>query len=160
MSAPENQHGRDRSRGRGANEVEEISVRSGVDAGGSNFPIPADIIYCAIQQQMTTADPEREQQLEQPRGTDNQDDYYMLHPSINEQGRRVHRNRNRGDARESSGDIAPDENSVAASSRSSRTRGYVGFLVPYLRNRAMLIVALAVAAAIGKAPIMSWILWN
>ena len=159
MSAPENQHGRDRSRGRGANEVEEISVRSGVDAGGNYFPIPADI-YCVIQQQMTTTDPEREQQLEQPRGTDNQDDYYLLHPSINEQGRRFHRNRNRGDARERSGAFAPDENSVAASSRSSLTRGYVGFLVPYLRNRAMLIVALVVAAAIGKAPIMSWILWN
>ena len=159
MSAPENQHGRDRSRGRGANEVEEISVRSGVDAGGNYFPIPADI-YCVIQQQMTTADPEREQQLEQPRGTDNQDDYYLLHPSINEQGRRFHRNRNRGDARERSGAFAPDENSVAASSRSSRTRGYVGFLVPNLRNRATLIVALGVAAALGKAPIVSWILWN
>jgi hypothetical protein len=159
MSAPENQHGRDHSRGRGANEGEEISARSGDVVGGNNFPIPANI-YCVIQQQRTTTDPERgEQQLEQPRHVDNQDDY-MLYPSINEQGRRVHRNRNRGDARERSGDIAPDESSVPASSHSSRTRGYVEFLVPYLRNCAMLIVALAVAAALGKAPIMSWILWN
>ena len=108
MSAPENQHRQVRSRGRGANEDEEIRARSGVDDGGNNFQIPTDI-YCVIQQQMTTADPEQEQQLEQPRRTDNQDDYYMLHPSINEQGRRIHRNRNRGDARERSGDIAPDE---------------------------------------------------
>ncbi len=159
MSAPESHHGRDHSRGRGAKEADEISARSGVFAGENNCPIPADI-YGVIQQQRTTTDPKRgEQQLEQPRHADNQDDY-MLHPSIKDQGRSVHRNRNCGDARERSGDIAPDECSVAVSTRSSRTRAYVGFLASYMRNCAMLIVAVSVAVALGMAPIMSWILWN